>query len=159
MAKIIIGAGSNLGNRRQNIQQGLKHLTEAGVKIIKVSSYLKNPAAEGTAGGEFLNAAVLAETDLEPEPLLTLFHDIEKNSGRPQPHQPKEARSLDLDIIYYADQIIDKPNLQVPHPRRLQRWFVMKPAAEAAPDFYDPVLKKRLAVIARARKRPWQSQP
>jgi len=80
VVKVIIGLGSNLGNRRQNIQQGLKHLTEAGVKIIKISSYFKNPAAEGTAGGEFLNAAVLAETDLEPEPLLTLLHDIEKNS-------------------------------------------------------------------------------
>ena len=147
MIRVIIGVGSNLGNRRQNIQQGLKHLTEAGIKIVKISSYLKNPAAEGTAGGEFLNAAVLAETDLEPEPLLTLLHDVEKDSGRPQPHQPKEARSLDLDIIYYADQIIDKPNLQVPHPRRLQRWFVMTPAAEAAPDFCDPVLKKKLKNI------------
>ncbi|MFH2069383.1 MAG: 2-amino-4-hydroxy-6-hydroxymethyldihydropteridine diphosphokinase [Candidatus Omnitrophota bacterium] len=149
MAKIIIGAGSNLGNRRQNIQQGLKHLAESGVKIIKISSYLKNPAAEGTAGGEFLNAAVLAETDLEPEPLLMLLQDIEKNSGRPQPHQPKETRSLDFDIIYYADRIIDKPGLQVPHPRRLQRRFVMTPAAEAAPDFYDPVLKKRLKDVVR----------
>ena len=147
MAKIIIGAGSNLGNRRQNIQQGLKHLTEAGVKIIKISSYLKNPAAEGTAGGEFLNATFLAETNLEPESFLTLLHDIEKDSGRPQPHQPKEARSLDLDIIYYADRIIDKPDLQIPHPKRMQRWFVMKPAAEAAPDFCDPVLKKPLKEI------------
>ena len=147
MAKIIIGAGSNLGNRRQNIQQSLKHLTEAGVKIIKISSYLKNPAAEGTAGGEFLNAAFLAETNLEPESFLTLLHDIEKDSGRPQPHQPKEARSLDLDIIYYADRIIDKPDLQIPHPKRMQRWFVMKPAAETAPDFCDPVLKKPLKEI------------
>jgi len=149
VVKVIIGLGSNLGNRRQNIQQGLKHLTEAGVKIIKISSYLKNPAAEGTAGGKFLNAAVLAETDLEPEPLLTLLHDIEKDSGRPQPHQPKEARILDLDIIYYADRIIDKPDLQIPHPRRLQRRFVMKPAAEAAPDFCDPVLKKPLKDVVR----------
>jgi 2-amino-4-hydroxy-6-hydroxymethyldihydropteridine diphosphokinase len=159
VAKIIIGTGSNLGNRRRNIRQGLKHLTEAGIKIIKVSSYFKNPAAEGTAGGEFLNAAVLAETDREPEPLLALLQDIEKKSGRPQPHKPKEARSLDLDIIYYADRIIDRPDLQVPHPRRLRRCFVMAPVAEAAPDFYDPVLKKKLAVIARARKRPRQSQP
>ena len=147
MAEAIISLGSNLGNRRQNIQQGLKHLTAAGVKIIKISSYFKNPAAEGTAGGEFLNAAVLAETDLEPEPLLTLFHVIEKDSGRPQSHRPKEARSLDLDIIYYADRIIDKPDLQVPHPRRLQRRFVMTPATEVAPDFCDPVLKKKLKTL------------
>ena len=149
MVKVIFGLGSNLGNRSQNIQQGLKHLAEAGVKIIKISSYFKNPAAEGTTGGEFLNAAILAETDLEPEPLLTLLHDIEKDSGRPRPHQPKEARSLDLDIIYYADRIIDKPDLQVPHPRRLQRRFVMTPAAEVAPNFCDPVLKKPLKDVVR----------
>ncbi len=158
MARIIIGAGSNLGNRRQNVRRGMKQLAESGVKIVKISPYLKNPAAEGTTGGEFLNAAVLAETDLEPELLLKLLHDIEKNSGRPQPHRPKEARSLDLDIIYYANRIIDRPGLQVPHPRRLQRRFVMKPAAEAAPDFCDPVLKKPLMVIAR-RFSPQQSQP
>lgn len=148
MAKIIIGAGSNLGNRRRNIQQGLKYLAEAGVKIIKISPCLKNQAAEGTAGGEFLNIAFLAETDLEPEPLLTLLHNIEKKSGRSQPHKPKEARSLDLDIIYYADLIIDKPDLEIPHPRRLQRHFVMVPAAEVAPDFCDPVLGKKLSEIA-----------
>ena len=158
MPKVIIGLGSNLGNRRQNIQQGLNLLTEAGVKIIKFSSYLKNPSAEGTAGGEFLNAAVLAETDLEPESLLALLHDIEKDSGRPQPHQPKEARSLDLDIIYYADRVIDKPDLQVPHPRRLQRLFVMAPAAEVAPDFCDPVLGKKLSDLAR-NETTRQSQP
>ncbi len=144
MAKVIIGAGSNLGNRRQNIQKGLKQLTESGVKIIKTSSYLKNPAAEGTTGGEFLNAVFLTETDLEPELLLELLHEIEISSGRPQPHRMKEARSLDLDIIYYGDHILDKPDLQIPHPRRLQRRFVMEPAAEAAPDFRDPILKKPL---------------
>ncbi|PIP15530.1 MAG: hypothetical protein COX46_05610 [bacterium (Candidatus Ratteibacteria) CG23_combo_of_CG06-09_8_20_14_all_48_7] len=57
---------------------------------------------------------------------------------------------MDLDIIYYEDLIVNKPNLQIPHPKRLERWFVIKPAAEVAPDFYDPILKKKLQVIARS---------
>jgi pantoate--beta-alanine ligase len=149
VAKVIIAAGSNLGNRRQNIRQGLRLMNKSGVKIIKNSSYFKNPPAEETAGGEFLNAAVLAETNLEPEPLLALLHEIEKNSGRPQPHKPRKARCLDLDIIYYGNRVIEKPDLKIPHPRRLQRRFVMEPAAEAAPDFRDPILKKTLENISR----------
>ena len=148
MAKVIIGLGSNLGNRRLNIRQGLKRLAEANVKITRISSHLRTPPAEGVAGGEFLNAAALAETDLEPEILLSLLHSIEEKLGRPRIHQPKETRSLDIDIIYYEDRVIDKPDLQIPHPRRLQRRFVIEPAAEVAPDFCDPILKKRLDVIA-----------
>ena len=140
--------GSNLGSRRKNIQEGLKLLAESGARILKVSSCYQSKPAEGVRGNQFLNGAVLIETKSEPELLLNLLQKIEEQMGRPRPPRQKEARTLDLDILYYEDRIFQKPLLQIPHPKRLERWFVMKPAAEVAPDFYDPVLKKRLDVIA-----------
>lgn len=147
MARVIIGLGSNLGNRQKHIEEGLKLLTKAGVNIIKVSLYYRTLPAERTSGGKFLNGVSLIETSLEPEPLLKLLKKIEEQSDRPRRHRPKEARTLDLDIIYYENSVIDKPGLQIPHPRRFQRWFVMKPAVEIAPDFCDPILKKKLKEI------------
>ena len=145
--KVLIAFGSNLGNRRKNIKKGVELLVKDGLKIIRCSPYYETEPVEGVTGKKFLNGVLLVETTLKPQTLLRILQEIEKKVGRPRTHRPKESRSLDLDIIYYEDLIVNKPNLQIPHPKRLERWFVIKPAAEVAPDFSDPILKKRLSVI------------
>jgi len=148
VAKVIIGFGSNLGDRRKNINKAFRFLSQQETKIIKVSSLLESEPAEGVSGGSFINGAALIETELETEALLRLLQNVEERIGRPRPHSSKDARLIDLDIIYYEDRVVNKKTLKIPHPRRLERWFVMEPAAEAAPNFRDPVLKKSLIVIA-----------
>lgn len=144
MAKAVIAFGSNLGHRHRNITTGLRLLTKAGVRILRRSSFYESAPAEGVTGKKFINGAVLIETELTPEELLTALHQVEEALGRPTTHPPGQARSLDLDILYYEDLILNRNGLQIPHPKRLERWFVMVPAAEVAPDFVDPVFKKSL---------------
>ncbi len=144
---MIIGFGSNLGNRRKNIAAAFALLSQRA-KIIKISSLIESVPAEGVSGDQFLNGAALIETNLKPGALLKLLQEVEKEIGRPRRHRTKEARVIDLDIIYYEDRVINKTGLKVPHPCRLKRPFVMKPAAEVAPDYCDPVLKKTLGAIA-----------
>ncbi|MFH0796094.1 MAG: 2-amino-4-hydroxy-6-hydroxymethyldihydropteridine diphosphokinase [Candidatus Omnitrophota bacterium] len=131
-----------------------KRVGGGSVKIILCSPYYETEPVEGVTGKKFLNGVLLVETALKTQSLLRILQEIEEKVGRPKVHQPKESRNLDLDIIYYGDRVINKPNLQIPHPKRLDRWFVIKPAAEVAPDFYDPILKKKLSKICRGRIHP-----
>ncbi|HNQ35409.1 MAG TPA: 2-amino-4-hydroxy-6-hydroxymethyldihydropteridine diphosphokinase [bacterium] len=153
MARIILGLGSNLGRREGNLKRAVRELTAAGIRVLKVSRPTASAPAEGVGGGEFLNAALLAETDLEPEALLDLLQRTEARLGRPASHRPGEARTIDLDIIYYRDRRLETERLKLPHPRRLQRRFVLEPAAEVAPDFVDPELNLTLEEIARHENR------
>ena len=86
----------------------------------------------------FLNAAAVGETTLSARDLLGVLLDIEKRFGRERPY-PGAARTLDLDLILYDDDIIDLPDLVVPHPRFRERRFVLEPLAEIAADWRDPV--------------------
>ncbi len=142
---IMLALGSNAGHRARNIREGLRILKESGVSVLRVSSFYRSQPAEGVGGGYFLNAAAVIDTALSPEDLLDLLHRVETALGRPYPRAKKnEARTLDMDILYYGEEVIRRPGLQVPHPRRSRRAFVLRPAAEIAPDFHDPVLKKTL---------------
>jgi 2-amino-4-hydroxy-6-hydroxymethyldihydropteridine diphosphokinase len=86
----------------------------------------------------FLNAAAVGETTLSARDLLGVLLDVEKRFGRERPY-PGAARTLDLDLILYNDDIIDLPDLVVPHPRFRERRFVLEPLAEIAADWRDPV--------------------
>lgn len=86
----------------------------------------------------FLNAAAVGETSLSARDVLTALLDIEKRFGRERPF-PGAPRTLDLDLILYDDDIIDSPDLVVPHPRFRERRFVLEPLSEIAADWKDPV--------------------
>ena len=86
----------------------------------------------------FLNAAATGRTTLPARALLARLLDVEQRFGRERPH-PGAARTLDLDLILYGDQIIDEPDLNVPHRRFRERLFVLEPLAEIAADWVDPV--------------------
>jgi 2-amino-4-hydroxy-6-hydroxymethyldihydropteridine diphosphokinase len=138
-----IALGSNLGDRRANIEAALDWLRDTPrVSVIKVSSLLDNPAVGGPADSPpFLNAVAQIETTWPPRELLDSQLDCEIHLGR-QRREKWGPRTIDLDLLLYGEQVIDEPDLRVPHALMHQRRFVLEPLAEIAPDAVHPLLKK-----------------
>lgn len=128
MTLIALALGSNLGDRRGNLQAALDSLREGGVTITAVSSTWETPPIPADQP-PFLNIAVAAETDLPPVELLALAKKIEVSEGR-RPARHWGPRTCDIDILFYGDQVITTPKLTVPHPRLSGRAFVLAPLAE-----------------------------
>ena len=110
-------------------------------RIVHVSADYETRAWGLTDQPDFLNICLLVETDLPPLDLLGVIHDIEAISGR-QRLVKWGARTLDIDILFYNDEVINSDQLTVPHPLLQERRFVLMPLAEIAPGFMHPVLKK-----------------
>ncbi len=137
-----IGLGSNLGNRKSNLDDAVSLLSEApGVDSVKVSSYYETEPVGYEEQGLFLNAAARVETSLSPGELLKVCHDIENQLGRVRTVR-WGPRTIDLDILLYNGLVIDSPELEVPHPLMHERAFVLQPLCELDPDVVHPVLKK-----------------
>lgn len=132
-AHVYISLGSNLGDKKRNIQAALAQLAAVEqVEVIKSSSLYRTKAWGYTAQPDFINAVVLAETELQPLALLQILQQIEIKLGRR--HDRKWGpRSIDLDILLWDQDIIDRPDLKVPHPYMRERAFVLVPLAEIAP--------------------------
>ena len=143
MATVFLGIGSNLGDREAHIEKALTLLKEhKEIDVIAVSSLIETEAVGGIPQPRFLNGAVKTRTDLKPLDLLAQLKIIERRLGRGK-HGPNEPRSIDLDILFYEDIVIlEGKNITIPHPRLAERYFVLKPLAEIAPDFRHPRLQK-----------------
>jgi 2-amino-4-hydroxy-6-hydroxymethyldihydropteridine diphosphokinase len=141
MAKVFIGVGSNLGNREGYLEFAQRELfLIVGAKVLECSPvYETEPVA--AEGGPFLNAVWSFDTDLSPDDLLKKMQEIEEKANR-QRDKPNQARTLDLDILFYGDRVIREPGITVPHPRLHERAFVLAPMADLDPDFMHPVFKK-----------------
>ena len=144
----LIGLGSNLGDREANLNGAIAALGNApGLFLRSVSSFHETEPVGGPAGqGMFLNAAAVLETTLDPLGLLKILQEIEARFGRERTVHWGE-RTLDLDLLLFGDQIIDTPELSVPHPRFRTRRFVLEPLAEVAPTAIDPVTKRTIDEI------------
>ncbi len=134
---VYLGLGSNIGNRQEHLNRALGYLAQRMRVVQKSSVYETEPVGQ-THQARFLNMVCEARTSLAPKVLLTLVKGIEKKLGRPS-HYPKDSpRIIDIDILFYGDQIISEPDLIVPHPRLSKRAFVLIPLRDIAPDFIDP---------------------
>lgn len=145
MAEVLIGIGSNLGNRENNIKAALDLIGEK-CKILKISSTYETEPVGYKAQGLFLNCAIQIETGLEPEELLGFLQSIEKKLGRTKAIK-NGPRTIDLDILFYGSRIIKEANLVIPHPRLHERLFVLAPLSEICPDFVHPESKKSIGEI------------
>jgi len=141
MAIVHIGIGSNLGNRRENCEKAIGLLLEKGITVTRMSSMIETEPWGVTDQQKFINTAVEAHTDLEPEELLATLKKIEFAMGR-LPSAKWGPRLVDLDIFFYDDLVINTDDLEIPHPYIKDRDFVLKPLAEIAPEKIHPVLKK-----------------
>ncbi|HXN06584.1 MAG TPA: 2-amino-4-hydroxy-6-hydroxymethyldihydropteridine diphosphokinase [Nitrospiria bacterium] len=142
---VFIGLGSNLGDREAYIDFGVREIGKiAGeTSILELSSLYETEPVSETHQPLFLNAVLKAETGLSPEKFLEALLRIEKESGRLGTGQ-EEPRTLDLDLLFYGDRILQKEKMIVPHPRLHLRKFVLAPLSEIAPDWEHPVFKKSI---------------
>jgi 2-amino-4-hydroxy-6-hydroxymethyldihydropteridine diphosphokinase len=137
MTLVYLALGSNVGNREENLREAMRRLQQAGVVAKRASSIYETAPVDYLDQAWFLNSVLEAETDLPPQELLRRLRDIESAMGSNKPFA-KGPRLIDLDILLYGDETIATPDLQVPHPRMLQRRFVLVPLAEIAPDYRHP---------------------
>lgn len=150
---ILIALGSNLPGRHGDPPQELRAAQEAmmraGIGILKASRVRETAPVPVSDQPWYHNMAVRAETGLPAFRLLGALQAIEHDFGRVRTER-NAPRILDLDLIAYNDEIIDKPELVVPHPRAHERAFVLLPLREIAPDWIHPVLKKPLSAMIAA---------
>jgi 2-amino-4-hydroxy-6-hydroxymethyldihydropteridine diphosphokinase len=146
---VYLSLGSNLGNRQENLDRALKMLSER-MRMGKVSSIYDTEAVGPIAQPRFLNLAVEVFTNLKPEGLLAMVKAIEQKMGRYS--RTGEPRIIDIDIIFYGDQVVQAKDLIIPHPEMAKRSFVLIPMVEIAPDFIHPVLKKPVKELNKAVK-------
>lgn len=146
MPQAIIAFGSNIGNRRENIKNALDKMKNNGLNILKVSTTIETAPYGYKEQDSFLNGACIVETDLSPKELLYKLLSIEQEMGRKRKIH-WGPRNIDLDIIFYDDQIINEEDLIIPHPDAHNRSFVMGPVSEIAPFFIHPVYKKTVNEI------------
>lgn len=130
---VAIGLGSNRGGRRNNLSVGIRGL-RCVVDRMEMSPVYETEPAYFADQPRFLNAACIAETQLEPSQLLAALQAIERAAGRSRTVPRFGPRVLDLDLLLYGDEVIDLPDLVVPHPRLHERNFVLIPLRDIAPD-------------------------
>jgi 2-amino-4-hydroxy-6-hydroxymethyldihydropteridine diphosphokinase len=132
-----IGIGANLGDASANVDDALARLAALdGGRLLASSGKYKTQPID-SSGDDYINAVACIDTPLDGLALLAALHAIELAHGRERSYR-NAPRTLDLDILLYGDQRIDLPTLQVPHPRMLERAFVLVPLLEIAPDIAIP---------------------
>lgn len=138
LTPVAIALGANLGDREGQLRQAIDAL-RAVLGPCDVSAF-HDTVAVGVPDSQpnYLNAALVAQTRLDPQSLLDHLLAIERSLGRERPHL-NAPRTLDLDLILYGDLRLDTPTLTIPHPRFRDRAFVLQPLAEIAPVMVDPV--------------------
>jgi 2-amino-4-hydroxy-6-hydroxymethyldihydropteridine diphosphokinase len=138
---VFLGLGSNLGNRQKNLDMALDLLSQR-MHIKKVSSVYETDPVGNTGQPRFLNLVCQVNTLLAPKELLTLAKGIELKLGRVPAKTKNAPRLIDIDILLYGDKIMKLKKLTIPHPRLVERAFVLVPLAEIAPDAVHPVSGK-----------------
>jgi 2-amino-4-hydroxy-6-hydroxymethyldihydropteridine diphosphokinase len=139
-----IGIGSNLGDRRNNLESAISRIGEETGIIKGISSLYETEPWGFETENYFLNMVVKVNTPLEPKELLESLLVIEKDMGRIRNNKDYSSRIIDLDILFYEDFIIAEGGLTIPHPHIHNRRFVLVPMAEIAPGFVHPVLNKTI---------------
>ena len=138
--------GSNLGDKIANIKSALKLLEREGIIAEKISSFYLTEPVEVEGQPWFFNLVARITTYLSPEELLGVCQKTEEALGR-QRRGDKSPRTIDIDILLYGDEVFEKPDLQIPHPRMHLRRFMLEPLCEIAPFIEHPVKKKKISQL------------
>lgn len=152
MSVVYLLLGSNEGDKVTILQKAVKSLELLSDKPLTISSLYESEPWGFNTNEWFINQAVKMETSFEPHELLKSILDIEKNLGRVRSAVDRSvmgycSRTIDIDIIFYDNLIINKPELTIPHPKMHLRKFVLMPLSEIAPKIIHPLLNKSIETI------------
>jgi 2-amino-4-hydroxy-6-hydroxymethyldihydropteridine diphosphokinase len=137
--------GGNLGNCVETFKKALKLLEKGGAFVTETSVVYSGPAWGMENAPDFYNQAVRIKTALDPQELMNLVLSTEQSLGRTRNNAGAyESRSIDIDILFFNDLVLQEKNLEIPHPRLHLRRFVLEPLSEIAPNLIHPVLKKNI---------------
>lgn len=143
--KVYIALGSNLGDREDNLQKALDEIS--GFAEIKQKSTIIETEPEGYKEQNFfLNMVIAVQTNLTAFELLEKLQETEQKMGRIRKIK-NGPRTIDLDILFFNDETIKTPDLEIPHPRLHKRVFVLNPMNEVAPEIIHPILKKSIKTL------------
>ena len=149
MATAYLSLGSNLGDRLRLIQEAVAALTVEAGPVTALSSLYETEPWGFSSPHRFLNVALALETSLSPETLLAVTQRIERDLGRT--HKSVDGRyadrTIDIDLLFVGDAVLDTPALTLPHPRLHLRRFVLEPLREIAPDLCHPLLRTSVSQL------------
>lgn len=146
-----IALGSNI-QPEEHLPRAVAHLGEVGC-VVAVSSVYQNPAVGPTSQPDYLNAAVLVETELPPVEVRRRLRAIERELGRVRTADKDAPRTIDLDLVFFGSHVLEEAGLTIPDPKILSRAHLAVPLAEVSPAFRHPLTGETLQAIA-ARLRP-----
>lgn len=143
MMNVFLLLGSNLGDRNAYLQQAIAAIENEVAPVIKISSVYETQSWGKTNFPDYLNQVILLHTDLPAQTILQKILNIEWTIGRVR-EEKWGPRIIDIDILFYGDEIVDEPQLKVPHPELHNRRFTLEPLAEIAPQVIHPTLNKTI---------------
>lgn len=146
MTEVYLLTGGNIGNRLQFLSNAKEQIKKRCGSILKESSVYETSAWGKEDQGAFLNQVLKIKTTLYPEQLLKTILEIEENLGRKR-ELKYGPRTIDIDILFFNDDIINQPSLKIPHPQMQKRRFVLVPLNEVAPGKVHPVVLKTVSQL------------
>ena len=137
-----LSLGSNIPDRAANLSRAVNCIAES-VGTVTKQSPIYETQSWGYSDEDYLNQTIEVETALTPFQLLKTINAIESALGRIRSGKGYEARTIDIDILFYDNEILDTPQLTIPHPKIALRRFVLTPLCDIAPEFLHPVIRKK----------------
>ena len=143
MMNVYLLLGGNLGDRQAYLKDAISHIETEVAPVVKASAIYETQSWGKTDSPDYLNQVILIQTELSAQTLLQKLLNIEWVIGRTR-EEKWGPRIIDIDILFYGDEVIDETDLQVPHPHLHTRRFTLEPLAELAPTLIHPVLFKNI---------------
>lgn len=140
--RVVLCIGGNLGDRMANLGETADFVLFNIGDIVQSSGIYESPGWGMENVPDFLNQVLVVETELDPAGLLAEIAELEEFYGRQRIKGKYASREMDVDILFFNDEIIHEENIDIPHPRMHERMFVLKPLSEILPEYIHPELKK-----------------